>query len=344
MENRRQPLLHEKLRSRIAAGQCGDFLPTAAELAAEFGVNIKTVNKVLNQLAAAGLLERKRRVGTVILGNGEDAPARRIIEVVFSGFTDPFLHPFWGELLKGIHEVLSDSGYRMILNHIRSNPETHLFGIDGIELSEAQGRITVGPCEKRLLDWIKAAKRPMISTGDELADHEIPSVYFDFNKGISDVVHYLYRDRKCRKIAFIGHVRNLVNPAAQQKLYAYTLAYQQFEQLNLDLVQECWPILGKGKIAVEELLARITPEALIVGSDLLVPEIDAVLRERKIRIPIVGCDGVPPVPPPDDYSVVQAPRRECGRMAAELLLKNIRNAGGKIGRHSLPAVFLPAKP
>lgn len=341
MEKQRQPFLHEKLKARINAGKRGDLLPTAAELAGEFGVNIKTVNKVLNQLAAEGLVERKRRMGTVILGK-EDVPGKKIIEVVFSGFTEPFLHPFWGEVLDGIHSFLSETGYRIILNHIKSNPETHLFDISKIELSEAAGRITVGPCEKRLLDWIRAAKRPMIAAGDELADHEVPSVYFDFNKGISDAVNYLYRDRKCRKIAFIGHVRNLVNPAAQQKLYAYTLAYQQFEQLDLGLVQECWPILGKGKIAIEQLLARITPEALIVGSDLLVPEIAVILRERNIHIPIVGCDGVAPETQPDNYSVIQAPRRECGRIAAELLLKNIRNAGGKIGRHPLPAVFHPA--
>ena len=70
-------------------------------------------------------------------------------------------------------------------------------------------------------------------------------------------------------------------------------------------------------------------------------EIDAVLRKRKIRIPVVGCDGVVPREPPDDYSTVQAPRRECGRLAAELLLKAVRNPGGKIGRHPLAAVFQP---
>lgn len=69
MEIHRQPFLQEELKKRIMAGKRGDLLPTAAELAAEYGVNIKTVNKVLNQLAASGLLERKRRTGTVILGN-----------------------------------------------------------------------------------------------------------------------------------------------------------------------------------------------------------------------------------------------------------------------------------
>ena len=341
MENRRQPFLQEELKKRIMAGKRGDLLPTAAELAAEYGVNIKTVNKALNQLAAAGLLERKRRTGTVILGNPQETPGRRIVEVVFSGFVDPFLHPFWGELLKGIHEVLADSDYRLILNHIRSNPETHLFDLDRFELSEAAGRITVGPSEKRLLDWIRATKRPMIAAGDELADPEISSVYFDFSKAITEAVVYLHRRRGCRRIAFLGYVNNLVNPAAQQKLYAYTLAYQKFEQLDMNLVQECWPIPGHGGPATEQLLKKSRPDALIVGSDLLIPEIDAVLRKRKIRIPVVGCDGVVPREPPDDYSTVQAPRRECGRLAAELLLKAVRNPGGKIGRHPLAAVFQP---
>ncbi|MPM60331.1 Catabolite control protein A [bioreactor metagenome] len=333
--------LQEEFKLRVLAGKRGDLLPTAASLAAEYGVNIKTVNKALNQLAAAGMLDRKRRVGTVILGSGEEAAGKGIIEVIFSGFTDPFLHPFWGELLKGIHEVLSAADYRMILNHIKSNPETHLFDIGKIELSDAAGRITVGPCEKHLLDWIAAARRPTVAAGDELADRETPSVYFDFQKGISDAVDYLYRRRNCRKIAFLGHVNNLINPAAQQKLYAYTLAYQQFEQLDMNLVQECWPIPGKGRIAIEQLLEKSNPEALIVGSDLLVPEIDAYLRTRNLDIPIVGCDGVALATPPADYSVVRAPRRECGQTAARLLLETIQKGGGKIGRHALRAEFHP---
>ena len=175
----------------------------------------------------------------------------------------------------------------------------------------------------------------MIAAGDELADPEISSVYFDFSKAITEAVVYLHRRRGCRRIAFLGYVNNLVNPAAQQKLYAYTLAYQKFEQLDMNLVQECWPIPGHGGPATEQLLKKSRPDALIVGSDLLIPEIDAVLRKRKIRIPVVGCE------PPDDYSTVQAPRRECGRLAAELLLKAVRNPGGKIGRHPLAAVFQP---
>ena len=44
----------------------------------------------------------------------------------------------------------------------------------------------------------------MIAAGDELADPEIPSVYFDFSKAITEAVGYLYRKRGCRRIAFLG--------------------------------------------------------------------------------------------------------------------------------------------
>ena len=147
-----QEKLLTELKQRIAKGTAGEILPPAIQLAQEFGVNIRTVNKALNRLAAAGLVERRRRIGTVILPNASDGTSGgKMIEIIFSGFSTAFLHPFWGEVLEGAHEVFSRSGYRIILNHILSDPETHLFDRNAVSLSEAAGRMTVGPGEKWLL-------------------------------------------------------------------------------------------------------------------------------------------------------------------------------------------------
>lgn len=144
------------------------------------------MNKALNRLAAAGVVERRKRFGTAVRPSGGAAGEARMIEVVFSGFTAPFLHPFWSEVLEGLHDVFSAAGCRMILNHIVSEPETHLFDLSRIRLSEAAGRVVVGPGEKRLLDWIAATRRPMICAGDEVSDPDMPGVFFDFTRGIGD--------------------------------------------------------------------------------------------------------------------------------------------------------------
>ena len=79
-----QPYLLKELKQRIADGVYTEKLPAAVQLAEEFRVNVKTMNKVLNQLAAAGIVERRRHSGTVIR-HSEAAFENRLIEVVFSG-------------------------------------------------------------------------------------------------------------------------------------------------------------------------------------------------------------------------------------------------------------------
>ena len=84
MATNTQPLLLKELKRRIAGGIYREKLPSAAELAAEFSVNIKTMNKVLNQLAAAGIVERRRHSGTIVR-HSDAAFENRLVEVVFSG-------------------------------------------------------------------------------------------------------------------------------------------------------------------------------------------------------------------------------------------------------------------
>lgn len=66
------PPLHERIRAgietRILSGEWGPGhpIPGEAELAATHGCARMTVNKALSALAAAGLVERRRRAGTVV--------------------------------------------------------------------------------------------------------------------------------------------------------------------------------------------------------------------------------------------------------------------------------------
>jgi len=58
--------LTEQLRQRIAATSDGTKFPTEAELCAEFAVSRMTINKVVKELTAEGLLIRNRRRGTFV--------------------------------------------------------------------------------------------------------------------------------------------------------------------------------------------------------------------------------------------------------------------------------------
>ena len=64
--------LHEKIRSdieqRILGGALhpGDKLPSEAELMETYGCSRMTVNKALSAIAQAGLVERRKRAGTIV--------------------------------------------------------------------------------------------------------------------------------------------------------------------------------------------------------------------------------------------------------------------------------------
>jgi len=334
----RQPQLLAELKERIQNGVYAKKLPTGMELAAEFNVNVKTIHKVLNQLAAGGWVERHRRTGTLIVPK-DDSSVPRLIEVIFSGFTSPFQHPFWSELFLGIHEELLRRNCRMLLNHINSDPQTHLFKISQIQLSEAAGRIVTGPGELWLLRWIAGQPPPMISAGDEIGDEKIPQVYFDFTHAIFGAVRYLCKERECRNIGFIGHVTSLQNPSSLQKFHAYLSAMQKFRQMNPDLVEGCWPWSGEGVLALERMLKRIRPDALVVAFGSQVPEIIALLKKQRLEIPVIDCDGLPIHEPYEDYHPIRVPLRQCGTIAAGLLLDAIDACRNKIQRCPLRAVF-----
>ena len=194
--------------------------------------------------------------------------------------------------------------------------------------------------EKRLLDWIAATRRPMICAGDEVSDPDMPGVFFDFTRGIGDAIDYLGKQRKCRRIGFIGHIEAWINPGMLQKFHAYLHAVQRYMQMDRALIEGCWPKPGNGRTAVRNLLVRTRPDALLVASDLLIPEIAAELEAQGIRIPLVGCDGLRLEKVPDDYRTISAARRECGRRAARLLLDAMDGKlTGKIGRHAIEAEF-----
>lgn len=59
-------LIQSEVLHRIRSGRwkAGDLIPTEIELAAEFGCARATINRALTSLAASGLLERRRKVGT----------------------------------------------------------------------------------------------------------------------------------------------------------------------------------------------------------------------------------------------------------------------------------------
>lgn len=74
--------IQSEVLARIRSGQWqpGQLIPTEIELAAEFGCARATINRALTSLAASGLLERRRKVGTRV---AEHPPSQSILPKVY---------------------------------------------------------------------------------------------------------------------------------------------------------------------------------------------------------------------------------------------------------------------
>ena len=333
-----QAHIAEELKRRSADGVYTDRLPNTLTLAEEFGVNIKTANKAVARLVEAGLLERKKRAGTRIVQNRRGLYPERMIEVIFEGFTTIFTHPFWNEIWEGMMQKLSAAGYRTILNMLESDPETGLLRLDRFSLCASTGKIVLGIGEKHVLDRIAAAHVPFISACDPVDDPAIPQVAFDFTDGIRDAVDWLVA-QGCTKIAFIGQTRSYVNLQQMRKFDAYLKALQRYRQTDPALIENVRPLAESGASALENLLARTRPDALIAAYDHQLPGILQGLREHDISIPVIGCDGLPLPGVPSDRHTVRVPRRECGFKIAEQLIHAI-NTRRKPRSVIIPAEFI----
>lgn len=332
----KQPALVDELRRRISTGIYSGTLPTTLELAAEFDVNPKTMNKAIARLVAEGLLERRRRSGTRVCS----PPPRdgRLIEVIFEGFTTIFTHPFWGDIWSGMVEQLAAAGFRPVLNMLEAEPSSGTLDLTHFALSAAAGRIVLGIASPELLNQVRSAGVPFITACDPLEDPAIPQVTFDFDDGIRQAVELLYRDG-CRKIAFIGETRTSSPLQSPRKYLAYRQAVQHCcGAADPILAENARPLTGQGAPALAAVLDRSRPDALLAAYDHQLPELAAMLAEHNLQLPVIGCDGLNIPGLPGDRHVVVAPRRECGRRTAELLVAAI---AGKRHPESLviPAYF-----
>lgn len=104
--------LMDSVREHLRLGHLrpGDALPPIRALAADLGVNRNTVSAAYSSLAAAGIVENRRRGGTVVVGTrtipGEGSAADGHLVDLRSGNPDPALLPDWSEALASYRPTL----------------------------------------------------------------------------------------------------------------------------------------------------------------------------------------------------------------------------------------------
>lgn len=319
-----------EIERRLDDGVYSSGFPVGSVLAAEFGVNIKTINKAINQLVEAGRLARKRGVGTFVVSR---AAGDRQVEVLFEGYSALFDHPFWGEIWNGCITGLLDAGFRPVLTQLQADEAGQLL-LDDFRFSPTEGKLLLGITHPRFLELVRQQNVPAVSAGDEIDDPEFPQVFFDYEPGIREAMAFLVK-RGCRRIAFLGETGNDFNPKLLNKFHAWRRALESLGVFDPALAEHTRPLPEAAGGALRSLLSRATPDAVFVAGDHQVPYVEKVLKECGVRLPVVGCDGLAFAA----WPTVALPRRAAGEAAARLLVTRMR---GDISsdRTVLPSRFI----
>ena len=339
----KQPDIIRELRRRIDEGVYRDMLPDGRMLAAEFEVNVKTLDKALKKLSAMGLIERRRRAGTRVVKKSVFQTAEpRLVEVIYEGFSAIFTHPFWGDIWDGMVSELARFNYRPVLNMLQSDSDTGLLKSEDVTLLPGAGKIILGVSEQWLFNRIKALGVPFVTACEPVGDPDVPQVVFDLEEPIAEAVGYLIANG-CRRIAFVGQTASLVNPGQLQKYHAFIRALQKFSKIDPRLIGDTRPLDGSGGRAMQSILQRTDCDAVFAAYDHQLPEIFQVLDEAGLDIPVIGCDGVQISGLNRRRGVITSPRRLCGRRLAEYIISSDGGASPAANQR-IRAAFAPPEP
>lgn len=326
---KKQQYIIEELEKRIKNGVYPEKLPRSKDLAVEFGVNFKTIDKAVNKMVGKRLVIRKRRAGTLIARDTEQI-SNNLIELLFIGSAEMSVHPYYAEIWKGLLDGLTGTKYKLVLTMLEETPE--LGGLKEIcrKLIPSAAKILIGTNSPEQINVFKRQNIPFILIGNKPFD-DTPAVHASVFKPLKYILKKLITS-KHKKIAYIGPTQsqNGDNLVTLEKFYAYvTVMEETYGMLDHSLVINTPPFADKGYSAMKTLLERSEIDAVYVAFDHLCPGVYRAIKERGLNIPedisVLSTDGLEIYLSPKLFSL-KVDRYRLGLEGAKLLKKVIRNS------------------
>jgi DNA-binding LacI/PurR family transcriptional regulator len=342
------------LRQEITDGRYSPGTPfvTQRALCERFGVSSTTAVRVLNDLAAEGLVSRRRGRGTFVAAP-ERPPADRAdrtADAVISCIVHNLDNSYVGRILGGIESVRADLGYRLQLTDSAESSqreddallEAASSGVAGVLLYPAQGREhTAGLAELRrrgipvvMLDRY----RPDVVTDAVLVDNE--DLGYRLTKRLLALGHQriatLWSETDCTSVdeRLGGHLRALREH--QLPIYAELTALRPFQTLDP---------AGRRHLLGGLLDQPEPPTALLCANSYVLAAAIEALVALDVPIPgpveLAAMDDAGPYPSLPSIALrAVLPARELGRRAVLLLHERAVAADPRRGTQH---VLLPAE-
>ncbi len=302
--------------------------PRLSDIAAEAGVSLSTISKVLNGRTDISA-ETRERVGALLAARGyvrRSAPATprsELLELVFHEF-----EASWSmEILAGVEEVAKEHGLSVVVTESGSRHALAADWIDGVLRRRPAGIVLVvsdiPPAQRRQLADRGIPFAIVDSAGDPPAD--VASVgSANWSGGLAATRHLI--DLGHTRIGAITGPDDMMCSLARLDGYRSAMASAGLS------VDPAWTTFGSfyvegGREAALAMLALPhPPTAIFAGNDLQALGVYEAARERGLRVPddlsVVGFDDIAPaqwVSPP--LTTVHQPLRRMGAEAARIVLR-----------------------
>ena len=316
-------LLEHDLRKMIHDDSL-DFakpIPTETALCQEYGLCRNTVRKVLQILTDEGLLRKRHGLGTFII-----PLEKRSLEFVCLHKIVVFLPEYTGNtkslnqydrrLLAGIADYAFSCNGKI---EIRTQVESVDRLIDQYKNLKFDGIIWERPDDRYrgVIEKLNAANVPQVTISRTIG--EIPAIYFDYRKGINDVVNFLYLSGH-RNIVFTDLPNSAPIFNERQKTFTDALG-----ALGIDCPEKfTYKISFKNSSLnnIEQLFTDHPDVSAIFCSAPLLVEIHNTLVKKSFDIPkditLVSLGGSSS-DQVSNITFLREPREKIGWRAAELL-------------------------
>ncbi len=311
------------------------------EVAAQAGVSVATVSRVLNSSPAV-VAKTRDRVNLVITKLGyEPNRLARNLRAATSGLllvTVPNLHnPFYGRVVEGLSRSLQENGYHMLLCETSRHALTDANHLRLIQQRQVDGAICLDPATVHRSISEQLQDLPWVALCEYDPDMSVPYVGIDNVRAARDAVKHLI-DRGHQRIGLLGYDPRFM--FARQRLAGYCEALQA---AGLPLDKHLQAIAASldfddGAVSFAKLWeqsAASRPTAVFAVSDTLAVGALRQARRFGLSVPcdmaVVGFDDIDFASQTDpSLTTVRQPMDEMGYQAGQLLIARLRGKSASV--------------
>jgi LacI family transcriptional regulator, galactose operon repressor len=315
---------------------------TIGDVAAQAGVSIATVSKVINGRygVAPATLDRVQAVIDE-LGYESSLVARslRSRRTNVLGIVVADIEPFSAELLKGAGAAIRERGYELIVYSGSGHGKDHS-GWERRYISRLGGTLTDGIIlvTPTVVDVDDGT--PVVAVDPHTGPSSLPSVHSDNLAGAITATRHLL-ELGHRRIGFLAGRPDLESARQREQGYRQALSEAGIA-VDPDLIRVGDYELEMSQEPARQLLTLADrPTAVFAANDLSAMQTMHVARTLGLGVPgdvsVVGFDNIPEsalIEPP--LTTIDQSIQEMGRRAVELLIDVIDGATGRVRQVTLP--------